>query len=136
MFTTKQAYSSFAVPDVEEAVAFYRDTLGLDVTVWEEMGGGFTFKLPAGGSVFVYPKEDHEPAVFTILNFGVDDIDAAVDDLNARGVVTKIYTDPDFGTDEKGISRGFMGGPDMAWFRDPAGNVISVGVMTPQMLGE
>lgn len=136
MFTTKQAYSSFAVPDVEEAVAFYRDTLGLDVTVWEEMGGGFTFKLPAGGSVFVYPKEDHEPAVFTILNFGVDDIDAAVDDLNARGVVTKIYTDPDFGTDEKGISRGFMGGPDIAWFRDPAGNVISVGVMTPQMLGE
>ncbi|TQM18507.1 hypothetical protein FB391_3865 [Microbacterium kyungheense] len=91
-------------------MAFYRDTLGLEVTVWEEMGGGFTFKLPGGGSVFVYPKEDHEPAVFTILNFGVDDIDAAVDDLNARGVVTKIYTDPDYGTDEKGISRGFMGG--------------------------
>jgi catechol 2,3-dioxygenase-like lactoylglutathione lyase family enzyme len=136
MFTTQRAYSSFAVPDIDEAVAFYRDTLGLDVTVWEEMGGGFTFKLPAGGSVFVYPKEDHEPAVFTILNFGVDDVDAAVDDLNARGVVTKIYTDPDYGTDEKGISRGFMGGPDMAWFRDPAGNVISVGVMTPQMLGE
>ncbi|MBD3942947.1 VOC family protein [Microbacterium sp. NEAU-LLC] len=136
MFTTAQAYSSFAVPDIDEAVAFYRDTLGLDVTVWEEMGGGFTFKLPAGGTVFVYPKEDHEPAVFTILNFGVDDIDAAVDDLNARGVVTKIYTDPDYGTDEKGISRGFMGGPDMAWFRDPAGNVISVGVMTLQMLGE
>ena len=136
MFTTERAYSSFAVPDIDEAVAFYRDTLGLDVTVWEEMGGGFTFKLPAGGSVFVYPKEDHEPAVFTILNFGVDDIDAAVDDLNARGVVTKIYTDPDYGTDEKGVSRGFMDGPDMAWFRDPAGNVISVGVMTSQMMGE
>jgi len=136
MFTTERAYSSFAVPDMDEAVAFYRDKLGLDVTVWEEMGGGFTFKLPAGGSVFVYPKEDHEPAVFTILNFGVDDIDAAVDDLNKRGVVTKIYTDPDYGTDEKGISRGFMGGPDMAWFRDPAGNVLSVGVMTPEMMGE
>ena len=88
MFTTTQAYSSFAVPDVEEAVAFYRDTLGLDVTVWEEMGGGFTFKLPAGGSVFVYPKEDHEPAVFTSLNVGVDDIDAAVDDLFSRGGLT------------------------------------------------
>ncbi|MFD4958201.1 VOC family protein [Microbacterium sp. NPDC058389] len=136
MFTTERAYSSFAVPDIDAAVAFYRDTLGLDVTVWEEMGGGFTFKLPAGGSVFVYPKEDHQPAVFTILNFGVDDIDAAVDDLNARGVVTKIYTDPDYGTDEKGVSRGFMGGPDIAWFRDPAGNVISVGVMTPEMMGE
>ena len=136
MFTTERAYSSFAVPDIDEAVAFYRDTLGLDVTVWEEMGGGSTFKLPSGGTVFVYPKEDHQPAVFTILNFGVDDVDAAVDDLNARGVVTKIYTDPDYGTDEKGISRGFMDGPDMAWFRDPAGNVISVGVMTPQMMGE
>ena len=136
MFTTERACSSFAVPDIDEAVAFYRDTLGLDVTVWEEMGGGFTFKLPSGGTVFVYPKEDHQPAVFTILNFGVDDVDAAVDDLNARGVVTKIYTDPDYGTDEKGIARGFMGGPDIAWFRDPAGNVISVGVMTSQMMGE
>jgi len=136
MFTTERAYSSFAVPDIDEAVAFYRDTLGLDVTVWEEMGGGFTFKLPSGGTVFVYPKEDHQPAVFTILNFGVDDVDAAVDDLNARGVVTKIYTDPDYGTDEKGISHGFMDGPDMAWFRDPAGNVISVGVMTSKMMGE
>jgi predicted enzyme related to lactoylglutathione lyase len=135
MFTPDRPFSSFAVPDVEEAAAFYRDTLGLDVTVYEEMGGGFTIALPTGGSIFVYPKADHEPAVFTVLNFSVDDVDDAVDDLNARGVVTKIYTDPDYGTDEKGISRGFEGGPDIAWFRDPAGNVIAVGQMTPQMTG-
>jgi predicted enzyme related to lactoylglutathione lyase len=135
MFTPDRPFSSFAVPDIGEAAAFYRDTLGLDVTVYEEMGGGFTIALRGGGNVFVYPKEDHEPAVFTILNFSVDDVDAAVDDLNSRGVVTKIYTDPDYGTDEKGISRGFQGGPDMAWFKDPAGNVIAVGRMEPQMTG-
>ena len=136
MFTPNRAFSSFAVPDVEAAAAFYRDKLGLDVTVYEDMGGGFTFALPGGGHTFVYQKDDYEPAVFTILNFDVDDVDAAVDDLNARGVVTKIYTDPDYGTDEKGISRGFQGGPDMAWFRDPAGNVIAVGKMVTQMTGQ
>ena len=135
MFTPDRPFSSFAVPDIGAAATFYRDTLGLDVTVYEEMGGGFTIALPGEGSIFVYPKEDHEPAVFTILNFSVADVDAAVDDLNRRGVVTKIYTDPDYGTDEKGISRGFEGGPDNAWFTDPAGNVISVGRMEPQMMG-
>lgn len=135
MFTPDRPFSSFAVPDAGEAAAFYRDTLGLDVAVNEEMGGSFTIALPSGGSVFVYPKPDHEPAVFTILNFDVDDVEAAVDDLNARGVVTKIYTDPDYGTDEKGISRGFEGGPDIAWFRDPGGNVIAVGQMSPDMTG-
>ncbi len=135
MFTPDKPFPSFAVPDVDAAVRFYRDTLGMTVTVYEEMGGGFTITLPGGGHVFVYPKEDHEPAVFTILNFDVEDVEAAVDDLNARGVVTKIYTDPDYGTDEKGISRGFQGGPDIAWFRDPAGNVIAVGRMSPDMTG-
>lgn len=135
MFTPNRPFSSFAVPDVGEAVAFYRDTLGLDVTVYEEMGGGFTIALPGGGQIFVYPKPDHQPAVFTVLNFIVDDVDAAVDDLNARGVVTKIYTDPDYGTDDKGVSRGFEGGPDIAWFRDPAGNVIAVIAADPQMIG-
>ena len=135
MFTSDRPFSSFAVADAGEAAAFYRDTLGLEVTVHEEMGGSFTIALPGGGHVFVYPKEDHEPAVFTILNFDVDDVDAAVDDLNARGIVTKIYTDPDYGTDEKGISRGFEGGPDIAWFRDPSGNVIAVGQMSPDMTG-
>ncbi|WP_019180357.1 VOC family protein [Microbacterium yannicii] len=135
MFTPDRPFSSFAVPDVGEAATFYRDTLGLAVTEYEEMGGGFTIALPGGGHVFVYPKPDHQPAVFTVLNFDVDDVDAAVDDLNSRGVVTKIYTDPDYGTDEKGISRGFEGGPDIAWFRDPAGNVIAVGRMDPRMMG-
>ncbi|MDW4574085.1 VOC family protein [Microbacterium sp. M3] len=136
MFTPDRSFSSFAVPDIREAAVFYRDTLGLDVTVYEEMGGGLTIALPGGGTVFVYPKEDHEPAVFTVLHFNVPDVEAAVDDLNSRGVVTKIYTDPDYGTDEKGIARDFEGGPDIAWFTDPAGNVIAVGRMEPLMMGE
>lgn len=135
MFTPDRPFSSFAAPDIDEAAAFYRDKLGLDVTVYEEMGGGFSIALPGGGSIFVYPKPDHEPAVFTVLNFDVEDVEAAVDDLNARGIVTKIYTDPDYGTDEKGISRGFEGGPSIAWFRDPAGNVIAVGEMSGNMTG-
>ena len=124
MFTTERAYSSFAVPDIDAAVAFYRDTLGLDVTVWEEMGGGFTFKLPAGGSVFVYPKEDHQPATFTVLNIMVDDVEAAVDDLGAKGVSFEQYDEEPIRTDEKGIARSFGGG--MAWFKDPAGNIVSL----------
>src|SRR5688500_5521117 len=109
MFSPDRPFSSFAVPDVDEAMTFYRDTLGLAVTADDV--GGFTIALPGGGDIFVYPKPDHEPAVFTVLNFAVDDVEAAVDDLNSRGVVTKIYSDPDYGTDEKGISRGFEGGP-------------------------
>lgn len=123
MFTADRPCSGFAVPDLAAALTFYRDTLGL--TVREGEMGMLILELAPGNEVIVYPKPDHEPAVFTILNFGVDDVEAAVDDLNARGVVTKIYTDPDFGTDEKGIARG-NGGPDIAWFRDPAGNVLSV----------
>lgn len=123
MFTADRPFSGFAVPDLAAALTFYRDTLGL--TVREGEMGMLILELAPGNEVIVYPKPDHEPAVFTILNFGVDDVEAAVDDLNARGVVTKIYTDPDFGTDEKGIARG-NGGPDIAWFRDPAGNVLSV----------
>ncbi|MBN9184351.1 MAG: VOC family protein, partial [Microbacterium sp.] len=82
--------------------------------------------LPSGAHVLVYSKPNHEPAGFTILNFPVDDVDAAVAELNDRGVVTKIYTEPDFGTDETGIARGNGHGPDIAWFRDPAGNVLAV----------
>ena len=132
MLGESKGFSSFAVPDVAAARAFYEGVLGLRVR--EEMGG-LVLDLAGGTTVFAYPKPDHEPAVFTILNFSVDDVDTAVDDLNARGVTTKIYSDPDYGTDEKGISRGFEGGPDIAWFRDPAGNVISVGEMVPEMMG-
>jgi catechol 2,3-dioxygenase-like lactoylglutathione lyase family enzyme len=124
MLSDSHAFSGFSSNRIEESIAFYRDVLGLQL---EETMGGFSLTFAGGGSVFVYPKPDHEPATFTVLNFPVDDIDAAVDELNSRGVVTKIYDDPQLGTDEKGISRGAKyGGPDIAWFRDPAGNVLSV----------
>lgn len=122
MFSESAAFSGFGVTDVDAARTFYAEILGLSVEL-NEMGI-LDIELGSGAHVIAYPKPDHEPAGFTILNFPVDDVEAAVDELNARGVVTKIYTQPDFGTDEKGISRGR--GPDIAWFRDPAGNVLSV----------
>ena len=126
MFSPVRAFSGFSVDDVAAAKAFYGETLGLDAA--DGAMGNLELTLPGGGTVFVYPKPNHEPASFTVLNFVVDDIDAAVDELNARGVVTRIYDDPSFPTDEKGIARGKAAGqgPDIAWFRDPAGNVLSV----------
>lgn len=122
MFTTDRAFSGFSVDDIDAARTFYRDTLGLDV---EDNAMGFLeLHLASGGRVLVYDKPRHQPASFTILNFPVDDVEAAVDDLLAKGVDTKIYDDADFPTDAKGIARGM--GPDIAWFRDPAGNVLSV----------
>lgn len=122
MFTTDRAFSGFSVDDIDAARSFYRDILGLE-TVDDEMGF-FSLRLASGASVFVYPKPNHEPASFTILNFPTDDVEAAVDELNARGVTTKIYRDDEIATDEKGIQHGR--GPTIAWFRDPAGNVLSV----------
>jgi catechol 2,3-dioxygenase-like lactoylglutathione lyase family enzyme len=126
MVDTLEIFSGFSVNDIDAARTFYRDALGLDVT--DAGMGSLEIALPAGGHVFVYPKPDHQPASFTILNLVVADIDAAVDDLNAKGVVTKIYDDDAFPTDAKGIARGKAvdRGPDIAWFRDPAGNVMSV----------
>ncbi|KJL47263.1 Glyoxalase-like domain protein [Microbacterium hydrocarbonoxydans] len=123
-FQTTHAFSGFSVDDIDAARTFYAETLGLDVTT--NAMGFLDIRLAPGGSILVYAKPNHTPASFTILNFPVDDVDAAVDDLNDRGVVTKIYTDPDFGTDDKGIARGGGRGPDIAWFTDPAGNVLSV----------
>ena len=122
MFTPDGAFSGFSINDLEAAKDFYGTKLGLDVSV-NEMGF-LNIHLASGATILAYVKPNHEPASFTILNFEVDDVEAAVDDLNARGVVTKIYSDPDFGTDAKGISRG--NGPDICWFTDPAGNVLSV----------
>jgi catechol 2,3-dioxygenase-like lactoylglutathione lyase family enzyme len=122
MFTNSAAFSGFAVDDIDAARAFYADTLGLTVEL-NEMGI-LDITLGSGAHVLVYSKPDHEPAGFTILNFPVSDIDAAVDELNSRGVITKIYDDPEYGGDEKGIVRDW--GPEIAWFRDPAGNVLSV----------
>jgi catechol 2,3-dioxygenase-like lactoylglutathione lyase family enzyme len=122
MFSPVKAFSGFSVDDIPAARQFYGETLGLDVT--ENEMGILELHLGSGATVIVYGKPNHVPASFTILNFDVDDVEDAVDDLNARGVVTKIYDDSEFPTDAKGIARGR--GPDIAWFRDPAGNVLSV----------
>ncbi len=119
MFKTKAAFSGFSVDDLEKAKAFYTGTLGLQV---DDEGMGLWLHLPGGGRVFAYPKENHQPATFTILNFAVDDIDEAVDELAKRGVRFERYEG--FEADEKGIVRGE--GPSIAWFKDPAGNVLSV----------
>ena len=124
MLSRSQAFSSFSSNRIDESIVFYRDLLGLAL---EEEMSGFRLSLAGGGSVFVYPKAEHVPADFTVLNFHVPDIDGAIDALNAAGVPTKIYDDDEFPTDGRGIARGGEGyGPDIAWFRDPAGNVLSV----------
>jgi catechol 2,3-dioxygenase-like lactoylglutathione lyase family enzyme len=119
MFGSTKAFSGFSVDDIPAAKAFYADTLGLRVT---EEHGMLTLHIEGGGDILVYPKENHTAATFTILNFPVDDIDKAVDELGARGVSTIRYDG--FPQDEKGIMR--AEGPPIAWFTDPAGNVLSV----------
>ena len=127
MVTIGDAFPGLSVDDIAAAREFYGTRLGLPVD--DEAMGSLRVTLPSGQPVFVYPKPDHEPATFTILNFVVADIGKAVDDLNAAGVVTKIYTEGwAFGTDERGIFYGSEEnpGPNIAWFRDPAHNVLSV----------
>jgi|tagenome__1003787_1003787.scaffolds.fasta_scaffold19614344_2 catechol 2,3-dioxygenase-like lactoylglutathione lyase family enzyme len=116
------AFSGFAVNDLEAARGFYSDTLGLRVSTVPEMGGLLRLHLGSGAEVLVYAKPDHVPATFTVLNFPVPDVEKAVDQLTERGVPFQSYEDPP--TDEKGIMR--AGGPLIAWFTDPAGNVFSV----------
>lgn len=123
-FTADGAFSGFSVDDIDAAREFYGTTLGLEV---RSVSMGFLdLRLPSGASILIYAKPDHVPAAFTILNFPVADLDAAVDELLSRGVQTKIYSDAEFPSDERGIVRGQGQGPDIAWFRDPAGNVLSV----------
>ena len=127
MFTKTDAFSSFSVDDLDAARKFYGETLGLTVT--DSDMGTIDLTLGNGARVFVYPKPNHEPASFTVLNFDVDDIDKAVEELNARGVTTKIYGDdevPDMPNDSKGITRDPENSMAIAWFKDPAGNVLSV----------
>jgi catechol 2,3-dioxygenase-like lactoylglutathione lyase family enzyme len=121
MFKNTKAFSGFSVNDIAEAKAFYGNILGLEVT---EEYGLLNLHIAGGTNVMVYPKPNHTPATFTILNFPVDDIEQAVDELTRRGVQFEHYNEPDFKTDEKGIARG--GGPLIAWFKDPAGNILSV----------
>jgi catechol 2,3-dioxygenase-like lactoylglutathione lyase family enzyme len=119
MLKDSHAFSGFATGDTDAARAFYADTLGLEVT---EEHGILTLHLAGGATVIVYPKLEHTPADFTVLNFPVDDVEAAVDALAERGVRFERYEGAP--QDEKGIMRGH--GPDIAWFRDPAGNILSV----------
>jgi catechol 2,3-dioxygenase-like lactoylglutathione lyase family enzyme len=119
MFANTMAFSGFAVDDLEKARQFYGDTLGINTS---ERYGLMKLHLAGGRDTLVYPKSDHTPATYTILNFPVDDIDQAVDELTARGVQFERYDGS--AQDQKGISRGH--GPDIAWFKDPAGNILSV----------
>jgi catechol 2,3-dioxygenase-like lactoylglutathione lyase family enzyme len=121
MLAQSKAFSGFAVDDLEQAREFYADTLGLDVKAIEEPGL-LNIRLAGGRDVLVYPKGDFEPATYTILNFPVDDVEAAVDDLAGRGVAFERYDGME--QDEKGIARG--PGPEIAWFKDPAGNILAV----------
>jgi predicted enzyme related to lactoylglutathione lyase len=123
MFADTNAYSGFAVDDLERAREFYGETLGVRTSVVSEEGGLISLDLAGDRSTLVYEKPDFTPATYTILNFPVDDIDQAVDELTARGVSFERYDG--FEQDEKGIVRAGEG-PQIAWFKDPAGNVLSV----------
>lgn len=120
MLDTTKAFSGFAVKDVTEAARFYKETLGIEVS---EENGLLSLHLSDDHVILAYPKPDHVPASFTILNFPVDDIDAAVDELSERGVSFERYDE--FTHDERGIARGDEG-PPIAWFTDPSGNILSV----------
>lgn len=122
MFQVTKAYSGFSTNDIQKTKEFYSNVLGLSVT---EEYGMLRLHLATGADILIYPKDNHVPATYTILNFPVDDIDQAVDELTRKGVTFEHYENM---TDEKGIARGIFQhrGPDIAWFKDPAGNILSV----------
>ena len=122
MFKDTKAFSGFSVDDLAKAKAFYGEVLGVPVT---EENGMLNLRLGTGGSVRIYPKKDHVPATYTVLNFPVDNIDQAMSELTGKGVTFEHY---DNMTDGKGVARGLSRnqGPDIAWFKDPAGNILSV----------
>jgi predicted enzyme related to lactoylglutathione lyase len=122
LFANTKAFSGFAVDDIQKAHEFYSETLGLNTTLVDEENGLMALHHPGDRDTFVYHKPDFTPATYTILNFQVEDVDKAVDELTARGVQFQHYEG--FGQDEKGIARGM--GPDIAWFTDPAGNILAV----------
>ncbi len=124
MFKNTKAFSSFSVDDLQKAKEFYGETLGLELS---ETAEGLALRIAGGGQVFIYAKPNHTPASFTVLNFPVDDIDRAVDELTKRGARFEHY-EGDIKTDGKGIHRstGAGAGPHIAWFKDPAGNTLSV----------
>ena len=122
MFKDSTAFSGFSVNDLVKAKDFYGKTLGVDVA--DGPMGTLELHLAGGAIVFVYPKENHEPATYTVLNFPVADVEKTVDQLAAKGVKFEHYNMPGFDQDKKGIARGE--GPPIAWFKDPAGNILSV----------
>ncbi len=122
MLDTSKAFSSFSVNDIEKAKEFYGETLGLQVSSGPE--GTLVVPLSGGTKALMYPKPNHQAASFTVLNFPVESVDKAVEDLSRRGVRFEVYNEPNLKTDARGISRG--NGPTIAWFKDPAGNILSV----------
>jgi predicted enzyme related to lactoylglutathione lyase len=123
MFKKTKAFSSFSVNDLQKAKDFYNGKLGIDVS--ENEMGIITLHLGSGNDLIIYPKPNHEPATFTVLNFAVDDVEKAVDELTSLGIIFEQYGEL-IKTDKKGILRGDGRGPDIAWFKDPAGNILSV----------
>ena len=121
MLKGSRAFSGFSVDNTDQAKEFYGRTLGLEVS---ESNGLLKLHLAGGNSVLIYPKPKHQPATFTILNFPVNNVEDAVDELTQRGVRFEIYDEPHLQTDKRGIFR--SGGPTIAWFKDPAGNILSV----------
>jgi catechol 2,3-dioxygenase-like lactoylglutathione lyase family enzyme len=124
MLGDSKAFSSFSVDDLQKAKTFYGQILGLKVSEVPEMQGLLQLHLAGGNVVLIYPKANHTPATFTVLNFPVSDVEQTVDKLTRLGVRFERYDDKDIKTDAKGIARGQ--GPDIAWFKDPAGNILSV----------
>ena len=126
MLKDSKAFSGFSVDDIDAAKTFYKEVLGLQVETNEDMGGMLTIRINGNSNnILVYPKPNHQPATYTILNFPVNDVEATVKELTARGVKFEIYDSEYLKTDEHGISKG-NGGPTIAWFKDPAGNFISL----------
>jgi catechol 2,3-dioxygenase-like lactoylglutathione lyase family enzyme len=122
MLADSKAYSGFAIDDLSKAREFYGQTLGLETSILDEENGLMTLHLAGGRDTLIYVKPDHAPANYTVLNFPVDDVDGAVEELGRRGVSFERYEG--FDQDEKGIARG--AGPRIGWFKDPAGNILSV----------
>ena len=123
MLREAKTFSSFSVKDLSTAKTFYGETLGLDVA---ERPEGLEITTGSGAQIFLYPKPDHTPATFTVLNFAVSNVEATVDELAQRGVWFEKYNEGDMKTDAKGIMRGERGPKAIAWFRDPDGNFLSV----------
>ena len=127
MLRDSRAFSGYSVNDMDKAKEFYGQTLGLEIS---DEPAGLALRIPGRTPVFIYPKDNHEPASYTVLNFPVTDIDRAVDDLITAGVQLEQYGEG-FDQDEKGIARG-ENGPPIAWFKDPAGNILSVLAASPE----